>query len=306
MKYRSRGYLPHISILLLVATSILSFNQLTFTSKASPLLSPAPQGGVSFLSVRFEVVPAECLGGPQSIRAIFDSTTTSPVSVSLVVYRVTQPRESPTFLSSQSLHRSASGVVPPNGQLTLEVELPCCAYQADAVLGTTILENLTDSGPNYGIDFLRATVNLRNEVFCTGPNEQGTCVTCETQEANEGCTPGYWKNHTDSWAGTGYSPGQTAGSVFSGVSAFPALASKTLLQSLQGGGGSGTTGAAKILLRAAVAALLNAAHSGVDYPRTEAEIIAAVNTALGSNDRNTILLLASALDDDNNLGCPLN
>ncbi|HSN89020.1 MAG TPA: hypothetical protein VL025_19810, partial [Thermoanaerobaculia bacterium] len=62
---------------------------------------------------------------------------------------------------------------------------------------------------------------------------------------DEGCTPGYWKNHTDSWAGTGYSPGQTTGSVFSGASAFPSLASQTLLQSLQGGGGPGTLGAAK-------------------------------------------------------------
>ena len=126
------------------------------------------------------------------------------------------------------------------------------------------------------------------------------------EPGDEGCTPGYWKNHTDSWAGTGYSPGQTTGSVFSGASAFPSLASKTLLQSLQGGGGSGTLGAAKILLRAAVAALLNAASSGVDYPRTTAEIIADVNAALASNNRNTMLELASELDDDNNLCCPLN
>lgn len=121
-----------------------------------------------------------------------------------------------------------------------------------------------------------------------------------------GCTPGYWKNHTDSWAGTGYSPSQTTGSVFSGASAFPSLASQTLLQSLQGGGGSGTTGAARILLRAAVAALLNAAHSGVDYPRTTAEILADVNAALTSNSRSTMLALAAELDDDNNSGCPLN
>ncbi|HEX5757639.1 MAG TPA: hypothetical protein VF121_00435 [Thermoanaerobaculia bacterium] len=122
----------------------------------------------------------------------------------------------------------------------------------------------------------------------------------------EGCTPGYWKNHTDSWAGTGYSPGQTTGSVFAGAAAFPSLASKTLLQSLQAGGGPGTLGAAQILLRAAVAALLNAAHPDVDYPRTTAEIIADVNAALGSNNRDTMLALASQLDADNNLGCPLN
>lgn len=122
----------------------------------------------------------------------------------------------------------------------------------------------------------------------------------------DGCTPGYWKNHTDSWAGTGYSPLQTTGSVFSGASAFPTLASQSLLQSLQGGGGSGTLGGARILVRAAVAALLNAGHSGVDYPRTTAEILADVNAALTSNNRNAMLALASELDSDNNLGCPLN
>lgn len=127
-----------------------------------------------------------------------------------------------------------------------------------------------------------------------------------TEEGTEGCTPGYWKNHTDSWAGTGYTPGQTVGSVFSGAGAFPSLASQTLLQALQGGGGPGTLGAAKILLRAATAALLNAAHSGVDYTRTTAEILADVNAALTSNSRDTMLTLASELDGDNNLGCPLN
>jgi hypothetical protein len=121
-----------------------------------------------------------------------------------------------------------------------------------------------------------------------------------------GCTPGYWKNHTDSWAGTGFTPGQTVGSVFSGASAFPSLAAQTLLQALQGGGGPGLDGAAKILLRAAAAALLNAGHSGVDYPRTTAEILADVNAALASGNRDTMLGLATALDNDNNAGCPLN
>jgi hypothetical protein len=122
---------------------------------------------------------------------------------------------------------------------------------------------------------------------------------------DEGCTPGYWKNHTESWAGTGYSPGQTVGSVFS-AGGFPSLASQTLLQALQGGGGPGTLGAARILLRAAVAALLNAAHSGVDYTRTTTAIISDVNAALASNNRDTMLNLATRLDRDNNLGCPLN
>ncbi|HEV2856454.1 MAG TPA: hypothetical protein VHC97_26945 [Thermoanaerobaculia bacterium] len=125
------------------------------------------------------------------------------------------------------------------------------------------------------------------------------------EPGNEGCTPGYWKNHTGSWAASGYSPSQTVVSVFSGASAFPSLASQTLLQALQGGGGPGTLGAAKILLRAATAALLNAAHPGVDYPRISTQIISDVNAALASNNRDAMLALATALDNDNNGGCPL-
>jgi hypothetical protein len=80
----------------------------------------------------------------------------------------------------------------------------------------------------------------------------------------------------------------------------------TLVQALNFGGGSGTSGAAQILLRAAVAALLNSAHPTVDYPATTANVIAAVNAALASNNRATMLALATAMDASNNLGCPLN
>jgi len=104
---------------------------------------------------------------------------------------------------------------------------------------------------------------------------------------------------------TGYSPDQTLESVFDVPDSF-GLDNVTLLQALSFNGGSGTSGAVRILLRAAVAALLNSAHPDVDYPRTTADVIAAVNAALASNNRSTMLSLATALDADNNLGCPLN
>jgi hypothetical protein len=53
-----------------------------------------------------------------------------------------------------------------------------------------------------------------------------------------------------------------------------------------------------------VAALLNASHPGVAYPRTPASVIADVNTALLQN-RDAMLSLAALLDADNNRGCPL-
>jgi len=123
----------------------------------------------------------------------------------------------------------------------------------------------------------------------------------------EGCTPGYWKQsqHLDSWVATGFSPNQTLESVFDVPNNY-GLDNRTLRQALSFQGGSSTTAAARILLRAAVAALLNSAHPDVDYPRTTAEVIAEVNAALASNDRSTMLALASELDADNNFGCPLN
>ncbi|MFB3787144.1 MAG: DUF4114 domain-containing protein [bacterium] len=124
----------------------------------------------------------------------------------------------------------------------------------------------------------------------------------------EGCTPGYWKNHLDSWVATGYSPTEYVSDVFGDdlPSILDDLMGKTLLQALSFGGGSGVTGGAKILLRAAVAALLNASHPDVDYPYAPQEIIDDVKDALASNNRTTMLTLAAELDSANNLGCPLN
>ena len=78
-----------------------------------------------------------------------------------------------------------------------------------------------------------------------------------------------------------------------------------MLQALSFQGGSGVLGAARNLLRAAVAALLNAASSEVDYPLSVAQVIQRVNAALASNNRATILALAAELDALNNAGCPL-
>jgi hypothetical protein len=132
-----------------------------------------------------------------------------------------------------------------------------------------------------------------------------TCqVPTEPPPGNQGCTPGYWKQpqHLDSWVG--YTPDQTVGSVFS---VGGALGSMTLLEALDvsGGGGNTLTGASRTLLRAAVAALLNASSNGVNYPISTAKIISDVNAALASGDRKTILTLAGTLDGYNNLGCPL-
>lgn len=126
-----------------------------------------------------------------------------------------------------------------------------------------------------------------------------------TNIGNEGCTPGYWKNHTTNWEEI--APTTTIGSRgwIAPDSALAGYTSWTFLQALQGGGGPGLDGAARILLRAASAAYLNAAHEGVGYPYRRAAMRPLLQAAFASGDRATMLALASQLDDANNLGCPL-
>ena len=129
-----------------------------------------------------------------------------------------------------------------------------------------------------------------------------------TNIGNEGCTPGYWKNHTSNWQE--YRPSRLVNTVFTIPTNLESLGKLTFLKALQGGGGAGVQGAAKILLRAAVAGFLNAAHEGVGYPyrrfNEPFEILERVDAALASGNRKTMLDLAAQLDAANNLGCPLN
>ena len=125
----------------------------------------------------------------------------------------------------------------------------------------------------------------------------------------EGCTPGYWKNHTENWQET--SPSTLVKQIFKNAPA--SVANLTLEEALAGGGGSGVDGAARILVRAAVAAWLNAAHDDLGYPwrrfatglDDRPALVPTVNAAFASGERGTMLQLASRLDRDNNLGCTL-
>ena len=83
------------------------------------------------------------------------------------------------------------------------------------------------------------------------------------------------------------------------------LGDYTLLEALNFKGGSGLNGGAGILMKQAVAALLNSAHPDVNYPLTTAQVIAATNAALASHDRNQLVSQGGEFGEDNELGCPL-
>jgi len=153
----------------------------------------------------------------------------------------------------------------------------------------------------------------------SGASYSFTFVNTPTQ----GCTPGYWKveQHWDSWPAP-WSPSGALSAMFSGVTnppyavsvvTFPdgtsvLMGSATQVQALHFQGGDSVPEKAEILLRAAVAAVLNADSPGVNFPWTSAQVISAVNAALASQDATTIINLANQLDGDNNGpgGCPLN
>ena len=111
----------------------------------------------------------------------------------------------------------------------------------------------------------------------------------------------YWKTNTNVWQG--YTTTQTLGSVFTIPASLSSFGGVKLLDALDEGRGPGVAGAARVLFRAAVAALLNAASSFVDYPLTTAQVIGQVNAALVSNSNNrraTIEALATDLEKRNN------
>jgi hypothetical protein len=147
----------------------------------------------------------------------------------------------------------------------------------------------------------------------SGPKSQETRtssvdVTVSTGECgppigDQGCSLGFFKNHPDAFPSP-YTPQTTLGSAFPCLSN-TALANVSLQEALSFQGGTGVEGGQRILLRQAVAALLNAASPDIDYPLTVQQVIMRVCAAIASNDRQIMLELSSQLDELNNLGCPL-
>ena len=115
-----------------------------------------------------------------------------------------------------------------------------------------------------------------------------------------GCTPGFWKNSTESWTIENGPLGGPVG-LFGDCVPEP---TDSLLDALNYGGSGGM---AFILLRAAAAALLNAEHPDVSYTPsyTPSHIKSAVSVALCSDNELEMERLKDELDSYNNAGCPL-
>lgn len=203
------------------------------------------------------------------------------VQLTLVSYKAPTPQWDPDLVEQQVLFDYKTETFGP-GTHTLTVKVPDCYFQVDFVRG----EHRYPLTPEN--DY-----RVENGLIADKWGGDHACITDGGgEEGGEGCTPGYWKNHLDSWAGTGYAPTATV------KATFDVTYGSTLLAALKTGGGQ-----EKALMRHAVAALLNAASSGVDYEYTEAEVIAMVQAAFASKDYESA---KDMLADANEEGCPLN
>jgi hypothetical protein len=176
---------------------------------------------------------------------------------------------------------------------------------------TKMLAFIIKGGPNYNVyDYV--SYDFTSDSGLGAPlykkdhpqiSHYNFCYQPEVPAGDQGCTPGYWRNHANRW--TGAEPTDDFDATF-GVDLFtPDI---TLGQAIQLGGGG-----VNALARHATAALLNAYggipnddgnNTTVAYPYTAGKVIEMVQDAVANSStiEDTKDLFAAA----NELGCPLN
>lgn len=158
-------------------------------------------------------------------------------------------------------------------------------------------------------------------------NAAGTPGICTSGDLGVGCTPGFWKNNTEAWTRTDYSPGHCesfngggqckqwnadTSAKFSSVFGFTvpngdadSTLMSVLLLAVKGGGGLNPNHAHQAHW---VAAVLNASADPISYGQTAAEVIAAVRSVngLGPDVSFTEDELHTLLSTMNARGCQFN
>jgi hypothetical protein len=175
------------------------------------------------------------------------------------------------------------------------------------ITGADVIAFIIKGGSNFhvydytatGFDSDAGLVSPRAKRNTPQISHYNLCYTVRPQ-GEEGCTPGYWRNHTNRWAGV--STADDFDSTF-GVDLLTPDMSLGLAIWANGGG-------ANALARHATAALLNA-HGGVpnpiggasvNYPYSVAQVIGMVQQAAADG---TLEALKDVLAAANELGCPL-
>jgi uncharacterized repeat protein (TIGR01451 family) len=136
-------------------------------------------------------------------------------------------------------------------------------------------------------------------VYATDPSRQ------------QGCTAGFFKFNADKQGANAWAVPTTT--LVSSVFTIPACLQScsenylniTLLPTLSFMGGKTLCQKTEILLRAGVAAYLNAQSTCVQYPLNAGQVVTEVNAALASCDSATMIAETTRLDGFNNLTCPI-
>jgi hypothetical protein len=188
-----------------------------------------------------------------------------------------------------------------------------CSSEEHVVRSTSSGDALGSKGRAEGACCLEdgsCEILTAEDCAAMGGEYQGDEVSCDPNPCEssqyQGCGLGYWKNHLYSWEPTAYTPDDLASSVFTYPDELGLPSDDTLLDVLKYPGGSGALGAARLLLRTAVVALLNASHPDVNYPLSVDEIIQMVNEALATMDRRAMQEARHEINQGNGQGCPLN
>lgn len=148
------------------------------------------------------------------------------------------------------------------------------------------------------------------------PTAQAFAMTVADGEATSGamgCTPGYWKNHSELWTDRNVRLGEAfvcdGGLDWKCIGDGPAgpYESYTILQALSLQGGNSQSEKLEIFFRAAAAAYLNSIYTP-NYPVNASNLRQEICVVLGkcgdSDFLDQVGRLASVLDAANNNGCP--
>ncbi len=171
---------------------------------------------------------------------------------------------------------------------------------------STVIVNVDSEAPCNTIVNLTETFSVQagsgldfgNGILEVSRNVAVTIACAPSSYVAGGCSHGYWKNHLNEWPAP-YTANSTLGAVFQLGPFGPALGNVRLTDALDFQGGNTIQKKAQILLRNAVAALLNSAKGEIVYAWTAAQVVSDVNAALASNDAATMLSLEQQLDTAN-------
>lgn len=202
-------------------------------------------------------------------------------------------------IPNQELAFSQTAVIGPNSQIELYVQLPDCSTQIDLFYGDLIY-SFTAENSLYGERLLAF--------------EHRNTYACDPGGGDEGCTPGYWKNHNGFWSFKSL----RYVDVFFGGLGYLGGGDPALLAEIQAVIGDLTLDDAlsvrgnrfkyEALLRHSAAAMLSASHPEVDYPLSPQDVVASVRNAWRAwldGDFNAVDGTKNELDNFNNLGCDL-